>query len=42
MKYVPEVKGENKETLEDHARSLDLNNFKETIINTKLWKVIPS
>jgi integrase len=39
MKYAPEVEGENKEPLEDYARSLDLNNFKETTINTKLWKV---
>ncbi|WP_407282710.1 site-specific integrase [Methanolobus sp. WCC1] len=39
MKYAPEIEGENKEIIEDYARSLDLNNFKETTINTKLWKV---
>jgi integrase len=39
MKYAPEFGGENKEIMEDYARHLDLNNFKETTINTKLWKV---
>jgi len=39
MKYAPEVEGKNKEIIEDYARSLDLNNFKEATINTKLWKV---
>lgn len=39
MKYAPEFDEVNKEVLEDYARSLGLNNFKETTINTKLWKV---
>ncbi|ABE53174.1 site-specific integrase [Methanococcoides burtonii] len=39
MKYAPEFDETNKEVLEDYARSLGLNNFKETTINTKLWKV---
>ncbi|MBP1908285.1 site-specific integrase [Methanolobus bombayensis] len=39
MKNPPVFEEENKEIMEDYARNLDLNNFKEATINTKLWKV---
>jgi len=39
MRNEPKLEGVNKEILEDYARSLELNNFKEMTITTKLWKV---
>ncbi|KXS43907.1 MAG: phage integrase [Methanolobus sp. T82-4] len=39
MKYAPNFEGDNIEVMEDYERSLGLNNFKQSTINTKLWKV---
>lgn len=39
MKHKPVITGNNEQTLKDYEDSLKLNAFKESTINTKLWKV---
>ncbi|MDA0524223.1 site-specific integrase [Methanococcoides alaskense] len=39
MKYAPDFTGNNAETFKSYKRHLKLNNFKDSTINTKLWKV---
>ena len=39
MKHKPVITGNNEQTLKDYEKSLKLNAFKKSTINTKLWKV---